>query len=135
MNMEIKDLKANQRDFYYQLFRDEQPEYDDDGYETGESKISYSEPIKASAMISENTSDVSDTPFGKDCQYDKMISTVQDLPIDEYSKLFVDVVPVIEEDGSTNTKPDYEVIRVAKGIYQRVWAIRRVDGYGEDNQG
>ncbi len=135
MNMEIKDLKANQRDFYYQLFRGEQPEYDDDGYETGESKISYSEPIKASAMISENTSDVSDTPFGKDCQYDKMISTVQDLPIDEYSKLFVDVVPVIEEDGSTNTKPDYEVIRVAKGIYQRVWAIRRVDGYGEDNQG
>jgi hypothetical protein len=133
MNMEIKDLKANQRDFYYQLFRGEQPEYDDDGYETGESKISYSEPIKASAMISENTSDAVNSPFGKDLVYDKLISTVQDLPIDEYSKLFVDVVPVIKEDGSTDTEPDYEVIRVSKGIYQRVWAIRKVEGYG--NQG
>ena len=86
-------------------------------------------------MISENTSDVEDLPFGRDCKYDKMISTVQDLPIDEFTKLFVDVVPVIREDGSTNTKPDYEVIRVAKGIYQKVWAIRRIDGYGESSQG
>ena len=135
MGMEIKDLKANQREFYYQLFRGEQPIIDEDGYDTGETEISYSEPIKAEAMISENTSDVADMPFGRDCQYDKMISTVQDLPIDEFSKLFVDVVPIIEEDGSTLTKPDYEVIRVAKGIYQKVWAIKKVDGYGEDNQG
>lgn len=133
--MEIRDLKANQREFYYQLFRGEQPVYDDEGYDTGEPQISYSEPIKASAMISANTSDVLDTPFGKDCVYDKMISTVQNLPIDEFSKLFIDVVPVIEEDGTTYTKPDYEVVRVAKGLYQNVWAVRRVDGYGENNQG
>ena len=135
MNMEIKDLRENQRDFYYQLLRGEQPVIDEDGYDTGETEISYSNPIKASAMISANTSDVADTPFGRDCVYDKMISTVQDLPIDEFTKLFIDVVPVIEEDGSTYTKPDYEVIRVAKGIYQNVWAIKKVDGYGENNQG
>lgn len=39
--------------------------------------------------------------------YDKTISTVQKLPIDEYSKLFIDVVPVLNEDGSTDTEPDY----------------------------
>lgn len=135
IDMEIRDLKANQRDFYYELYRGEQPTYDEDGYETGEPIISYSNPIKASAMISENTSDVQDMPFGKDCVYDKMISTVQDLPIDEFTKLFIDVIPVIEEDGSTYTLPDYKVVKVAKGIHQRVWAIKKVDGYGEDNQG
>lgn len=134
IGMEIKDLKANQRDFYYQLYLGETPILDEDGYETGESDIAYSAPTKVSAMISENTSDVQDMPFGKDCVYDRMISTVQDLPIDEHSRLFVDVVPVIGEDGMVQTKPDYEVVRVAKGIYQKVWAIKKVDGY-EDNQG
>lgn len=123
------DLAENQREFYYQMFEGEQEGYDDDGYSTGESQSSYSNPIKASAMISENTSEVTDTPFGRDLVYDKMISTVQDLPMDEYSKLFVDVVPVLKEDGSTDTKPDYIVKKVAKGIYQKIWAIQKIDGY------
>ena len=123
------DLSENQREFYYQTYQASDETYDDEGYLTGESNSSYSKPIKAKAMISENTSEVTDTPFGKDLVYDKMISTVQDLPINEYSKLFVDVVPVIKEDGSTDTEPDYEVVRVSKGIYQKVWAIRRVEGY------
>ena len=127
------DLAENQREFYYQTYLGEVDEVDDDGYLTGDNNLSYSNTIKASAMISENTSDAVNYPFGKDLLYDKLISTVQDLPIDEYSKLFVDVVPVIKEDGSTDTEPDYEVIRVSKGIYQRVWAIRKVEGYG--NQG
>ena len=127
--MEIRDLKENQRDFYYQTYHESEENVDDDGYLTGEDTSYYSNPIKATAMISENTSDVTDAPFGKDLVYDKMISTVQDLPIDEYSKLFVDVVPIINSDGSTNTEPDYEVVRVSKGIMQKVWAIKRIDGY------
>lgn len=123
------DLPENQREFYYQTFNGETEGLDDDGYCTGEPILSYSNPVKAKAMISENTSEVTDTPFGKDLVYDKMISTVQDLPINEYSKLFVDVVPDIKEDGSTDTEPDYEVVRVSKGIYQKVWAIRKVEGY------
>ena len=127
----IVDLEENQREFYYQTYVEEgEDEVDEDGYLTGE-KVSatYSNPIKAKAMISENTSEVTDTPFGKDLVYDKMISTVQDLPIDEFSKLFIDVVPVIKQDGSTETEPDYIVKKVAKGLYQKVWAIQKVDGY------
>ena len=127
--MEINDLAENQREFYYQTYQGMTDEVGDDGYLTGDQIATYSNPIKAKAMISENTSDVTDTPFGKDLVYDKMISTVQDLPIDENSRLFVDVVPVFNEDGSTDTKPDYIVKRVAKGLYQRVWAIQRVEGY------
>jgi len=124
------DLAENQRDFYYQTYKGLVEEVDDDGYLTGNKNPSYSNPIKASAMISENTSDAVQSPFGKDLVYDRLISTVQDLPIDEYSKLFIDVVPVLNEDGTTDTLPDYEVIRVSKGIYQRVWAVRKVEGYG-----
>ena len=123
------DLAENQREFYYQTYNGEVEDTDDEGYLTGEPVASYSNPIKAKAMISENTSDSIISPFGKDLVYDKMISTVQDLPIDEYSRLFIDVVPVIKEDGSTDTEPDYIVKRVSKGIYQRVWAIQKVEGY------
>lgn len=126
------DLAENQREFYYQTYEGESEGYDEYGDLTGEPQTTYSNPIKAKAMISENTSDVTDSPFGRDLVYDKMISTVQDLPIDEYSRLFIDVVPYFNSDGSTDTKPDYIVKRVAKGIYQKVWAIQRIDGY-EDN--
>ena len=130
---QIKDLAENQREFYYQTYKESEEEYDEDGYLTGESNSSYSNPILAKAMISENTNDAVDMPFGKDLVYDKMISTVQDLPIDEYSKLFIDVVPVIKDDGSTETEPDYIVKSVAKGLYQKVWAIQKVDGYGQND--
>ena len=126
------DLPENQREFYYQTYNGEVEGVDDEGNLTGETVTSYSNPIKARAMISENTSEVTDTPFGRDLVYDKMISTVQDLPINEFSKLFIDVVPILKEDGSTDTKPDYVVKKVSKGIYQKVWAIQRVDGYEND---
>lgn len=127
------DLKENQREFYYQTYMGETDEVDEDGYLTGKKEDTYSSPIWAQAMISENTAEATDAPFGKDLVYDKMISTVQDLPIDEYSKLFIDVVPVINEDGSTDTKADYEVVKGSKGLYQRVWAIRKVEGYVNSN--
>ena len=132
----IKDLKANQREFYYQTYIGEGEEYDEDGYLTGDNSqtIVYSNPIKAVAMISANTSDVVDLPFGKDLQYDKMISTVQNLPIDEHTMLFIDVTPVIDGNGATETPPDYSVVKVAKGLHQNVWAIKRVEGY-DYNQG
>lgn len=129
------DLKENQRDFYYQTYVESSDGVDEDGYLTGEPSNSYSNPIKATAMISANTSDVVPLPFGKDLQYDKMISTVQDLPINELTMLFIDVVPVFNEDGSTDTPPDYEVIKVAKGLVQNVWAIKRVEGYEYNYQG
>ena len=127
--VQMFDLPENQREFYYQTYVESIEAVDDEGYLTGEDDSYYSNPIRAKAMISENTADASETPFGKDLVYDKMISTVQDLPINEFSKLYIDVVPVFNEDGSTDTEPDYEVVKVAKGIYQKVWAIRRIDGY------
>lgn len=132
--MKLKDLKANQVPFYYQTYDGETEEVDEDGYLTGETIKSYSKPTKEFARISPNTTDVANTPFGKDLVYDKMISTVQDLPIDEFSRLFIDVVPEINNDGMTDTKPDYEVVKVAKDLHQRLWAIRKLEGYGNKSE-
>lgn len=132
---EIKDLPENQTEFYYQTYLRKVDEVDDKGYKTGKKVPSYSKPIKESAMISANTSDVELTPFGKDTVYDKMISTVKKLPITETTRLFIDVVPDLDEEGNTLTKPDYEVVKVAKGLYQNVWAIRKVEGYEQNNYG
>ena len=93
------DLPENQREFYYQTYISSEEEYDEDGYLTGEDKSSYSNPILAKAMISENTSEAVDMPFGKDLVYDKMISTVQDLPIDEYSKLSDENKAIVDNGG------------------------------------
>lgn len=127
--MILKDLKENQVEFYYQTMSDDEDEvYDEDGYLTGETSYTYSNPVHAWARISPNTTEVEQTPFGKDLVYDKMISTVQDLPITETSQLFVDILPELNEDGSTDTKPDYEVVKVAKDMHQKMWAIRRIEG-------
>lgn len=127
--MKLKDLKKNQVPFYYQNPGEEKEILDEDGYMTGEKEITGGEIVKAYARISPNTSDYVNAPFGKDLVYDKMIATVQDLPINEQTKLFIDVVPEFHFDGSTDVKPDYEVVQVAKDLNERVWAIRRIEGY------
>ena len=130
--MKLKDLRANQVPFYYQTYEGFTEEVDEDGYLTGEKSEHFSTPTKKYARISPNTSEVQDTPFGKDLVYDKMISTVQDLPIDEFSRLFIDIVPKVNPDGSTDTEPDYVVVKVAKDMNQRLWAIRKIEGYDND---
>lgn len=127
--MKLKDLKQNQVPFYYQNPGKVTDILDEDGYMTGEYDIEGGDIVKEYARISPNTADYVNAPFGKDLVYDKMIATVKDLPITEQTKLFIDVVPEFHFDGSTNTKPDYEVVRVAKDLHEHVWAIRRIEGY------
>ena len=124
--MKLKDLKINQVPFYYQLYEGEEEAIDIDGYLTGEKVIKYSAPIKEEARISPNTQDAQTMPFGVELQYDKAISTVKDLPIDEFSVLFIDTVPEYDEDGKLINKADYTVVKVAKDLQQKVWAVRKI---------
>ena len=126
--MRLKDLAINQVPFYYCTYMGEVEEVDDDGYLTGDTVIKYSDPVPAKARISPNTKDAEVMPFGVDLVYDKAISTVQDLPIDEYTKLYIDRVPTYDDNGKLTNEPDYEVVRVAKDLQQRVWAIKRISG-------
>lgn len=122
------DLPENQVEFWYQCYEGEDYELDEEGRRTGDKIPVYSDPVMAKAFISANTGSASDSPFGNDIVYDKAISTVKKLPINENSRLFIDVEPVLNGDGSTDTKPDYECVCVKNGLVQNVWAIKKIKG-------
>ena len=131
--MVLQDLPENQVSFWYQTFDGEEDEFDEKGRRTGDKVKVYSNPIKAMARISANTGDAQNSPFGQNIVYDKSISTVQKLPIDEYTLLFIDREPVLEEDGSTVSQPDYKCICVKNGLIQNVWAIKKIRGSIEND--
>lgn len=124
--MRLKDLRINQVPFWYQTFIKEEDAVDGEGNLTGETVKIYSNPIRALARISPNTGQSKNSPFGKDVDYDKSISTVVRLPIDEYSRLFIDIEPVIKGDGSTDTEPDYYCVIPKHDLQQNVWAIKKI---------
>lgn len=130
MALRLKDLRANQVPFWYQVYEGQEDELDEEGNLTGNSFQKYSNPVRVLARVSPNSGNAEDSPFGKDIVYDKTISTVKRLPIDEYSRLFIDVVPVLNEDGSTDTEPDYICVCPKNDLQQNLWAIRKIKGEG-----
>lgn len=126
--LRLKDLRDNQVYFWYQTYEGKADELDSDGNKTGYKQPKYSNPVRVLARISPNSGNSEDSPFGKDIVYDKSISTVKDLPIDEFSKLFIDIEPVLNADGSTNTEPDYACVCPKHDLQQHVWAIKKIKG-------
>lgn len=115
----MRDLRRNQVSFWYSRYEGKEPVLKN-GVETGQFKEIYSEPIKAWARISSATGGSETEMFGAAVSYDRVISTVQPLPIDEYSRLWIDTDPTTGGDW------DYKVKRVAPGINQNLWAIEKV---------
>lgn len=116
----MRDLKRNQREIWYSLYEGKTPVLKD-GFETGQYKETYSDPVSVRISTAPSTGASEAELFGASVQYDKVLSTVQDLPIDEYSRLWVETTPNDKADNY-----DYIVKRVAKGLNQNLWAIARV---------
>lgn len=115
----MRDLKRNQVPFWYSLYEGKEPVMDGDR-ETGTYRDAYSAPVKAMASISVATGAADADLFGTSVSYDRVISTVVDLPIDEYSKIWIETTP-----ASAETPADYRVKRRAVGLNQNLWAIER----------
>lgn len=115
----MRDLRRNQVPFWYSLYIEKEPVLVD-GFETGQYQPIYSDPVEAKARISSATGESEAEMFGADVQYDRVISTVQNLPIDEFSRIWIDADP------TTGAAHDYVVKRVAKGLTQNLWAIAKV---------
>ena len=65
--------------------------------------------------------------FGESESYDKVIVLDNpNTPIDEYSTLWVDTLPLLNEDGSTETPHDYVVKKVARSLNSVSIAISKV---------
>ena len=89
----------------------------------------YSNPTEAKAVITAANGEAETQLFGADERYDKVVTLN---PGEDYlevgSILWVDTLPVIENDGSTDTPYDYVVVKVGKSLSGFVVvAIRKVD--------
>ena len=108
----MRCMIRNKRKFYYASHIGETEIVDEYGNLTGEYDVSYSNPIKHYGNISAAQGEVESRQFGESESYDKVIVLNDiDTPIDEYTLLWVDTLPHLNDDGSTDTPHDYVVVR------------------------
>lgn len=127
-------LKRNMSTFWFATYVGKVEDVDLDGNYTGDDHIAYSEPIETRANVSEATGYSAIQVFGADLKYDKAITfTKENIAngIDEYSVLWVDVEPYIDEVLQPH---DYYVTKIARSHDKReiTVAIRRVNRNEQD---
>lgn len=121
----MKIMERNKTSFYYLLYKSKERAVNEDGDETGEKRVVYSEPVAMRANVSAATGYAQTEQFGNFITYDKVIVTDEmDCPIDENSVLFIDKEPEFDKDG--NPLFDYTVKRVAKSLNSISIAVSKV---------
>ena len=123
----MRCMVRNKSKFYYASYKDQAEIIDEYGNATGEFEISYGNPIKCLGNVSAAQGEVQSRQFGESESYDKVIVLDdRNAPIDEHSILWVDTLPHLNEDGTTDTPHDYEVTRKALSLNSVSLAIRKV---------
>lgn len=120
----MKLMKRNLKPIWYCLYEGETVLKDEDGYETGEKGLAYSEPVKTFCNVSPATGYAQTDVFGNLESYDKVVVVDnKDCPIDENTVLFIDKEPEFKD-----SKPvfDYTVRRVAKSLNHISYAVSKV---------
>lgn len=123
----MRCLVRNKRTFHYALYNSHEEIVDEYGNRTGQYSVSYSVPKKISANISAANGEMQIREFGESESYDKVI-VLDDVntPIDEYTILWVDTPPLLNNDGSTETPHDYIVKKVARSLNSVSIAVSKV---------
>lgn len=123
----MKAMERNKKKFWYALYERSEPILDEDGNEVGEQSV-YGNPVREKGNISAARGSTENDLFGVNAVYTKTINPMpNNCPIDESSILWIEVKPVIEEDGRTVTSHDYVVSQVAESLNHKAYAISRVD--------
>lgn len=124
----MRCMVRNKSKFYYASYIGETEIIDEYGNSTGEYKITYGNPTECRANISAAQGELKIRQFGESESYDKVI-VLDDInaPIDEHSVLWVDTLPLLNEDGTTSTPYDYTVKKIARSLNGVSIAIRKVN--------
>lgn len=131
----MRCLRRNMQKFFYALYEGREEITDDYGNVTGQFEIIRGNPIEFRANISAAKGETQTRQFGESETYDKVIVMGADAPpIDEYSVLWIDTVPQLDENGSlvlddrdeVITPYDYVVKKVAKSLNSVALAISKV---------
>lgn len=135
----MRCMNRNKVKFFYSLYEGREPITDEYGNVTGEYDVKYGNPTEGYANISAAKGETQTRQFGESETYDKVIVMDNEAPpIDEYSVLWVDTVPQLNEDGSLAvdeegnvlTPHDYIVKKVAKSLNNVSIAISKVNVSG-----
>lgn len=131
----MRMMVRNKSKFFYSLYKEKVPRQDEYGNDTGEYDIIRDNPVEFAANISAAKGETSTRQFGESESYDKVIVMGNDAPpIDEYTVLWVDSTPQVDEDGALAlndngeviTPHDYIVKKVAKSLNSVSIAISKV---------
>ena len=124
----MRGMVRNKQNFYYASYVGENEIIDEYGNATGEYAVSYGNPIKTAGNISAAQGEMQSRQFGESESYDKVIVLDdRNTPINEYSILWVDTLPHLNSDGSSETPHDYVVKKVARGLNGVSIAISKVN--------
>lgn len=124
----MRSLIRNNSVFYYAKYENNNEIIDEYGNATGQYEITYSNPIKVSGNISAAQGEMQSRQFGESESYDKVIVLDdRNIPMDEYSILWVDTLPELNEDGTTETAHDYVVKQIARSLNSVSIAISKVN--------
>ena len=113
---------------FYANYVGRDPVIDEYGNKTGEYRILYSKPLETTGNVSAARGEVTTRQFGDDESYDRVI--VMDdpsVPIDKSSILWIENMPVIKSDGTTETPHDYIVKQVALSLNSVSIAVSKVN--------
>lgn len=131
----MRMMERNKSRFFYALYKEKVQKTDEYGNVTGEYEIIRDNPVEFFANISAAKGETSTRQFGDSETYDKVIVMDKDAPpIDEYTVLWVDKTPQLNEDGSLATSDEGEIItphdyivkKVAKSLNSVSIAINKV---------
>lgn len=124
----MRCMVRNKSKFYYASYIGESEIKDEYGNNTGEYEIAYSNPVESSGNVSAAQGEMQSRQFGESESYDKVI-VLDDInaPINEHSILWVDTLPYLNEDGTTDTPHNYTVKRIARSLNGVLIAIKKVD--------
>lgn len=124
----MRCLARNKTAFFYALNEKQTEIKDEYGNASGQYEILYTNPFKDYANISAAQGEMQSRQFGESESYDKVIVLDDtDTPIDESAILWVDTLPRLNKNGSTNTPHDYIVKKVARSLNSVSIAIRKVN--------
>lgn len=124
----MRGMVRNQTKFYYALYITKNELTDDYGNKSGEYETIHGNPIRAFGNVSSARGEMQSRQFGESESYDRVIVLDNpNTPIDEYSILWVDTLPLLNVDGTTNTPHDYIVKKVARSLNGVSIAISKVN--------
>lgn len=122
----MRAMRINERTFYYAVMTGYEIKRDSYGNEIGRKAI-YESVQKAKGHFSAGGGEIGSSKFGVLTDYNKVLNPMPlNFPMDETSLIWVDVVPVINEDGSSDTPPDYAVRHISTSVNHKSYALMQI---------